>query len=80
MSEQVTDCFVLQDGENPAFFSYMSVEDVQLVNECGGIGQVGQIHFKETPERPIPQSLKEGKSLVKDVLVRLEPNVAYYCN
>lgn len=80
MSEQyVVDCLVVQDGTNPSFFSYMNHSEAQRIQECG-LNNAEQVLLKETTDRVIPESLKQGVSEITDVLVRLELNTTLCLN
>ncbi len=82
MKEQdiiANDVLVVQDGENPSFFSYTVEEETQRITQCG-LQNAGRIHLRETPERRIPQSLKDGQSEITDIQVKLAPNVIVYLN
>lgn len=60
---QAVDAIVLQDGQNPAFRSYVySVEDY--------------LYFIATEDRPLPETLTAGITHVTDVLV-MEPSKEY---
>jgi hypothetical protein len=80
MEREVVDVIVLQDGENRPFFSYMDAEQANMIANCGGLSQAECVNLRETKERPVPQSLKDGQSTITDVLVRLQPNIAIYLN
>jgi hypothetical protein len=80
MSEIVVDCLVLLDGENGGFFSYMDYDQAFAIQEFGGLQKAEQVVLKETTDRRIPESLKSGITEITDVLVRLEPNCAFYLN
>ena len=79
MSELVTDAIVILDGENKGFFSYLKVEEALRLEECG-LGNAEQVHLKETTDRPVPESLKKGESVIEDIWVKLEANKNYYLN
>lgn len=76
----VVDLIVLQDGENRGFFSYMNHEQAVEIQMCGGLENAECVNLRETPDRPIPDSLKNGTSTITDILVRLEPNVEVSLN
>ena len=78
--ETVVDVIVFQDGENPAFKSYIKYENALEIQANGGLANSECVNLRETPDRPIPESLKDGKTCITDVLVRLEPNTAVYLN
>lgn len=80
MEREVVDVIVVQDGANKPFLSYMDADQANMIASCGGLSQAEQVHLRETEERPIPNSLKEGFSTITDVLVRLQPNCAVYLN
>lgn len=80
MSEYVVDCLVMLDGQNNGFFSYMDYDQAYAVQEFGGLQKAEQVVLKETTDRPIPESLKQGLTEITDVLVRLQPNCAFYLN
>lgn len=80
MSEVVVDVIALQDDRTHGFFSLMPHEKALEIQQQGGLSQCEQIILRETTERPIPQSIKEGTSMITDILVRLEPTVVYCLN
>lgn len=80
MEREVVDIIVVQDGTNKSFLSYMDADQANMIANCGGLSQTEQVHLNETETRPIPDSLKEGFSIITDVLVRLQPNCSYSLN
>ena len=70
----VNDALVVQDGGNPSFFAWMDQEETQRIQNSPS-GYIETVHFRETADRPVPQSLKEGITEIKDIFVKLEPNV-----
>ena len=74
-NEIAVDVMVLQDGDNKGFFSYMPYEQAVEIQNCGGLENAECVNLRETPDRPIPDTLKDGTSTIVDILVRLEPNV-----
>jgi hypothetical protein len=78
--ETVVDVIVMQDGENPAFKAYMPHSSALTIQENGGLSHATSINLRETPDRPIPNSIKDGTSCITDVLVRLEPNINFSLN
>ena len=80
MEREVVDVLVVQDGANKSFLSYMDADQANMIANCGGLSQTEQVHLNETETRPIPDSLKEGFSIITDVLVRLQPNCSYSLN
>lgn len=77
--EYVVDAVVMLDGENGGFFSYMNHEEALRLQACG-LANADRVILKETPERQIPDSLKNGMTEITDVWVKLEPNCAVYLN
>ncbi len=77
--EYVVDAVVILDGTNPGFFSYMNYDEAQRVQQCG-LNNADQVFLKETPDRKIPESLKNGLTEICDIWVKLEPNCAVYLN
>lgn len=75
----VVDVLVVQDGNNKPFLAYMNYENALEV-QAMGLANAECVNLRETPDRPIPDSLKDGTSCITDVLVRLEPNVAICLN
>lgn len=80
MSEIFVDALVMLDGENGGFHSYMSYENALEIQACGGLANAECINLRETEDRKIPQSLKEGLACVTDILVRLDPSIPYFLN
>lgn len=78
--EYVVDCLVRLDGENPSFYSLMPHEKALEIQNNGGLSECSQIILRETPERPIPESVKKGEACITDILVRLEPNMCIFLN
>lgn len=79
MSEIVVDAIVMLDGENGGFFSYMNHQEALRLQACG-LSNADQVMLKETPDRQIPESLKQGITEITDVLVKLEPNCSFFLN
>ena len=77
--EYVVDALVVLDGENGGFFSYMNYDEAQRIQQCG-LASAGQVLLKETTDRKIPDTLKNGITEICDVWVRLEPNISYSLN
>lgn len=77
---EVVDVMVMLDGENKPFFSYMDYAQACYIQSIGGLSCAEQVNLRETQERPVPDSLKNGLTEITDVLVRLQPTVAYYLN
>lgn len=77
--EVVVDCFVLEDS-GKAFFSLMTHDKAQEIQANGGLANAEQINLRETTERPIPDSIKQGISCIQDILVKIEPNQMIYLN
>jgi endonuclease V-like protein UPF0215 family len=78
--DYVVDCLVMLDGINGGFFSYMDYDQAYAIQEFGGLQKAEQVILKETPDRKIPDTLKNGLVEITDVLVRLQPNCAFYLN
>lgn len=78
-AEYVVDALVVLDGTNPSFLSYMNYDEAQRIQQCG-LNNAGKVLLKETTDRIIPDSLKNGTSEICDVLVKLDPNCAVYLN
>lgn len=72
------DTFVLQDGQNPAFRAYLTVDECNRIIECKG--NVEYVNFTNIDKRPIPQSLLEGKTTVDHTLVPMYENICIYLN
>lgn len=79
MSEYCADALVLMDSMN-AFKSHMRIEEVERINACGGIPNAETVNLWESKERPIPSCLKYGESIIKDVLVVMQPNISICLN
>lgn len=75
----VVDAIVMLDGENGGFFSYMYHEEA-LKLQAIGLENAEQILLRETTDRLIPDSLKQGVTQICDVWVRLEPNMVFILN
>lgn len=78
--EIVVDALVLMDDKTHGFMSLMPHEKALEIQQQGGLQNCEQIILRETTERPIPQSIKEGTSIITDILVKLEPTVTYCLN
>lgn len=79
MTEAVVDCIVITDGTNPDFFSYMPYEQAQAIQQVG-LSHSEQVILRETPDRKIPDGMKNGEMCITDILVRLEPNISVSLN
>ena len=79
MNEYVADCWVTLDGENKPFLAYMDFDQASIIQELG-LENIDSVCFKETDDRPIPESLTQGLSEIKDILVRLQPNICFFLN
>lgn len=79
MKEYCADVLVVQDGKNGSFHSYMTMEEANRIVDIGLLN-AGKVLLKEYPQRIIPKSLKEGRSQIVDIQVRLDPNVVYVLN
>lgn len=72
MSYEVSPVIVILDGENKPFRSYMECEEVNRIANIG-FSNADQLHLRETDDRIIPTSLKNGITCIKDVWVVLTP-------
>lgn len=80
MSEYVTDALVVLDGYNPSFFSYIDFDEANRLLECG-LNNAEKVNLKETPDRPIPDSLKRGETEILDIqVVLMTVNMPIYLN
>lgn len=85
MSEYVADALIVQDGTNPSFFAYLPIEEAIRIEACG-LENAVSIILRETDDRPIPESLSQGFTEIKDILVkeeskeRLEVNKWHHIN
>lgn len=77
MDERLADVIVVQDGSNPSFRAFMDYHQAEAMRK--GF-RPERIMLENCEKRPVPQSLVEGASCIKDILVEIEPNVAYYLN
>ena len=55
------------------FESYHPCEFISAVNTFGGLGHVEQVIFTETPDKPLPQDLKNGLMQISDSFPVLIP-------
>mgnify|MGYP001569343390 CR=1 FL=1 len=76
MNEIVNPCWILLDGDNPPFRSYMDVDEVARVQRVG-FKHAQQINLKETDDRPIPQNLKDGITMIEDIYITLIPGPGF---
>lgn len=65
------DAIILLDGENPPFRAYIMQEEVDRINNCGGLGSADRVNIRETIDRPVPDSLKNGLSEITDVWITM---------
>lgn len=77
MSEYFNDVIVVLDGENPSFKSYMNCDQVALIQNNGGLSCAEQVFLRETSDRPVPESLKGGISMITDIWVTLVPGPSF---
>ena len=77
--EYVVDAVVMLDGQNGGFFSYMNYDEAQRIQACG-LANANQVLLKETTDREIPESLKQGITEITDVQIKMEANVPIYLN
>lgn len=75
----VNDALVVLDGKNPSFFSWILQEETDRIKECG-LKNAEYVFLKDTPDRPMPQSLLHGRSEITDIQIRLQPDVVVYLN
>lgn len=80
MNEVVTDAIVYLDGKNGGFHSWMAIEEANRIMNNGGLQEAGCAVLRETDDRPIPQTLKDGQVEITDIHIKLEPNVFFYLN
>lgn len=80
MSEYYNDVMVVLDGENGVFKSYMNCDEVNRLQTNGGLSQAEQVNLRETEDRPVPESLKDGTSMITDVWVTIIPGPAFSGN
>lgn len=77
--DYVVDVLVALDGQNPSFYSYMYHQKALELQEVG-LANAECVNLRETTDRKIPESLKNGTALITDVMVRIEPNTEYNLN
>lgn len=63
--------------EGKVFDTYVPCDFAQATQEAGGLGMMEQVIFTESPDRPLPQALKDGTMAVSDVLTVLVPGPGY---
>lgn len=78
-NEVVCDAIAILDGGTLGFFTYLKHEDALRIQACG-LANAEQINLREVPQRPIPEYVKQGLSIIADLWVKLEPNTAIYLN
>lgn len=79
MKEMCTDVIVLLDGNNGGFHSYMKTTEAERIG-TQGLQNAQHVILTELPDRPIPNTLKDGTALIKDVLVKIQPTIGIYKN
>lgn len=77
--ETVVDAIAILDGGNYGFFTYLKHEEAIRIQECG-LANAEQINLREVPQRPVPDHVKQGLSIISDIWVKLEPNTTIYIN
>jgi hypothetical protein len=77
MSEFFNPVIVITDGENPNFRSFMRCDIVDQIKDNGGLSQAEQVFLRETPDRQIPQCIKNGTAMIMDVWITLVPGPAF---
>lgn len=63
--------------EGKVFQTYVPADFAMATQMAGGLGNMEQVVFTESPDRPLPQELKDGTMCVSDVLVVLTPGPGY---
>lgn len=71
------DCIVVLDGQNGLHRAYMMEEEFQRINEAGGLSCADRVMLRETEDRPLPDSLKNGLAEIMDVWVTMVPGKEY---
>ena len=66
MSEMYNPVWVILDGENLPFASWMTCEEVDRI-KTDGWKETEKINLREIDNYPVPQSLKEGFTMIKDI-------------
>lgn len=80
IENEVVDVIVLRDGYNPGFHAYMPYSEAIAIQNEGGLSGAKQVNLRETPDRPIPESVKNGTTCITDILVELQPKISFSLN
>ena len=77
IEKEFVNVWVLLDGKNGIFDSYMPAEEVDRINFAGGLPNAERIILTETPDRPIPKMLTHGEAMIKDIWITVIPGPAF---
>lgn len=69
MNEAFIPCWVIIDGSNRPFDTWISPDEVAKINAVGGLSNAVYFQLRETEEKPIPDDFKNGISMCKDIWV-----------
>lgn len=73
---EVNPCIVILDGNNKPFRSYINCDVANLMIQKG-MKNFESLTLRETEDRRVPESLKQGMSMITDVWITLTPNPRY---
>jgi len=72
-----TPAWVIQDGDNKPFDTYIPCDEVNRIVEAGGLKHTDRIILHETEDKPIPESFKNGITSAVDILIVQVPGPAF---
>lgn len=71
MNEVFIPCWVILDGKNKPFDSWIKPEEVEKINAVGGLKNAVYYQLRETVDKPIPLAFQQGISMTEDIWVVL---------
>lgn len=75
----VVDAIIMLDGQNGGFKAWMDFDEAKRISDIGW-ENVNCINIRDAQDRPIPQTLKNGETIITDIMVRIEPNIEVSLN
>ena len=77
IEQEVVQAWVILDGKNGIFDTYLPCEEVERINLAGGLPNAERIILRETPEKKIPKMLTHGEAMIKDIWITVIPGPAF---
>ena len=75
----VLDCWVFTTDSNYHFEAHIPRQESLRIKSVGW-ENAGIIFLRDTEDRPLPQSLKDGTSTITDIWMEMELNNEYFLN